>query len=102
MPDHGASSFESEEDKRRDLSFKTVPWLPASGYDPRPIMRAPSISRGAATTSDVVRGRCESVAGSEVSGRRATVSNGGERAEGKKVEGRDTLATMNVDRWLAA
>jgi len=34
--------------------------------------------------------------------RRATVRNGGQRAEGKKVEGRDTLATMNVDRWLAA
>ena len=34
--------------------------------------------------------------------RRATVCNGDERVEGKKVEGRDTLATMNVDRWLAA
>jgi len=40
--------------------------------------------------------------GEQVSRCRATVSNGGERAEGKKVEGRDTLATMNVDRWLAA
>jgi len=25
MLDHGASAFESEEGKRRDLSFKTVP-----------------------------------------------------------------------------
>jgi len=66
MPDHGASAFESEEGKRRDLSFKTVPWLPASGYDPPPIARAPFISRGAATTSDVVRGRCEEVAGRNV------------------------------------
>ena len=89
MPDHGASAFESEEGNRRDLSFKTVPWLPASGYDPPPIARAPFISRGAATTSDVVRGPCEEAAGSQVSCRRATVSSGCERAEEKKVEGRD-------------
>jgi hypothetical protein len=65
MPDHGASSFECEEGKRRHLSFKTVQWLPTSGYDPRPIMRAPCSSRGAATMSDVVRGRGEEAAGSK-------------------------------------
>jgi hypothetical protein len=63
MPDHSASSFESEEGKRRDLSFRSVPWLPASSFDPIPILRAPWISRGAATTSDVVRGRGEEDAG---------------------------------------
>ena len=89
MLDHGASAFESEEGETRALSFRTAPWLRASGYDPTAIVRAPSISRGAATMSDVVRGPCEEDAGSEVSGRRATVSNGSERAEGKKVEGRD-------------
>src|SRR5258705_8065495 len=39
--------------------------------------------------SDVVRGPCEEAAGSEVSGRRATVSNGGQRAVERKVEKRD-------------
>ena len=39
--------------------------------------------------SDVVRGPCEAAAGSEVSCRRATVSNGGQRAEEKKVEERN-------------
>ena len=56
MPDHAASSFEREKGETSTLSFKTVPWLPASRFDPRPIVRAPSISRGAATMSDVVRG----------------------------------------------
>ena len=64
--------------------------------------RGRSIARGAATTSDVVRGRWRRGRGEQVSWRRATVSSGDERAEGKKVEGWDTLATMNVDRWLAA
>src|SRR5258705_9594417 len=51
-------------------------------------MRAPSISRGAATTSDVVRGPCEVPRGAD-SCRRATVSNGGQRAVEEKVEKRD-------------
>ena len=38
---------------------------------------------------DVVRGPCEGAAGSKVSRRRATVWNGGERAEEKKVEERN-------------
>src|SRR6185369_10090686 len=38
---------------------------------------------------DVVRSRFEEAAGSQVSGRRATVWNGGERAEEKKVEERN-------------
>ena len=100
MPDHGASSFESEEGKRRVFSFQTVPWLPASGYDPRPIMRAPSISRGAATTSDVVRGRCESVAGSKfpvVARRSRTVVKG---RRGKR--SRDGTPREAVDHGAAA
>ena len=86
MPAYGASSFESEESKRRVFSFKTVPWLSASGYDPRPIMRAPSNSRGAATTLDVVRGRGESVAGSRfavVARRSRTVVKGQKRKRSK-------------------
>src|SRR6185369_4576696 len=58
---HGATAFETEEGETRDLSLRTVPSLAASSYDPTPIVRAPCISRGAATTSDVARGRCESV-----------------------------------------
>jgi hypothetical protein len=60
---HGASAFGGEEDERRAYSFKTVQSFPASGNDPTPIVRAPSISRGAATMSDVVRGPCEEDAG---------------------------------------
>jgi hypothetical protein len=41
-----------------------MPWLSAFIYDPMPIVRAPCISRGAATMSDVVRGRREVAAGS--------------------------------------
>ena len=63
MLDHGASAFERETGETSALSFRTVPWFQASGFDPMPIVRAPSISRGAATTSDVVRGRCEEAAG---------------------------------------
>ena len=68
MLDHSASAFESEEGETRALSFRTAPWLRASGYDPTAIVRAPSISRGAATTSDVVRGRGEEDAGRRLRG----------------------------------
>ena len=60
---HGASGFEREKGETSVLSFRTVSWLPVSDFDPLPIVRAPSISRGAATTSDVVRGPCEEAAG---------------------------------------
>src|SRR6476659_4747567 len=63
---HGATAFESEEGEMRALSFRTVPWLPASNYDPMSIVRAPCISRGAATTSDVVRGPYEEAAGEDI------------------------------------
>jgi hypothetical protein len=61
--DHSAVGFESKEGETRAFSLRTVPWLQASGFDPMPILRAPSISRGAATMSDVVRGRGEWAAG---------------------------------------
>ena len=89
MLDHGASAFEREKGETSVLSFRTVLWFQASGFDPMPIVRAPSISRGAAMTSDVVRGRGEedageAAAGSEVSSlnaRRAGANreNGGEK-----------------------
>src|SRR4030095_10823242 len=85
---HGASALEREQGQTSALSFRTVPWLPASSFDPLPIVRAPSISRGATTTSDVVRGRCEEAAGrgvrvvarrsgTVVKGRRRKRSRGG-------------------------
>ena len=100
MPAYGASSFESEESKRRVFSFQTVPWLPASGYDPSPIMRAPCISRGAATTSDVVRERCEEAAGRRfrvVARRSRTVMKG---RRGKR--SRDGTPREAVDHGAAA
>ena len=39
--DLGASAIGSEEGETRALSFRTVPWLPASSYDPMSIVRAP-------------------------------------------------------------
>ena len=62
-PDHGASGFVSEKGETRALSLRTVTWLHVASFDPLPIERAPCISRGAATTSDVVRGPCEEAAG---------------------------------------
>jgi len=70
MHDHGASAFEREEGETRALSFRTVQGLPASSFDPMPIVRAPSISRGAATTSDVVRGPYVEDAGRRLRGER--------------------------------
>ena len=63
---HGASAFGSEEGERRAFLSRTVPWLPAFSYDPTPIVHTPTISRGAATTSDVVRGPCEEAAGEDL------------------------------------
>ena len=64
---------ESEQSEKGADLFRTVPWLPASGYDPGPSVRGPSISRGAATTSDVVRGPDEEAAGEDI--RRETASS---------------------------
>ena len=63
---HGATAFESEEGETRALLLGPVPWLPASGDDPTEIVRAPCISRGAATMSDVVREPCEEAAGEDI------------------------------------
>jgi len=60
----------SEKGETRALLFRTVRRLPASSYDPIPIVRAPCISRGAATMSDVVREPCEEDAGRRLRGER--------------------------------
>jgi hypothetical protein len=89
MPDHGASAFESEAAERHALQCMSDPRLQAIGIVSRPILLAPNLSRGAATMSGRRARTVRSGRGEQVSRRRATVSNVAERAEGKKVEGRD-------------
>jgi hypothetical protein len=53
-------------------SFRSVPWLEASSYEPGPIVRAQCIVRGAATTSDVVENRAKRTRGEAFGGERGS------------------------------
>jgi hypothetical protein len=64
--------MKAKKGETRSLSFRTVSWLEPSGYDPGPIVRGPSIVRGAATMSDVVENRAKRTRGEAFGGERGS------------------------------
>ena len=69
---HGASSFGSEQGATSGHSFRIVSWLQVISLDPGSIVRGPSISRGAATMSDVVENRAKRTRGEGFGGERGS------------------------------